>query len=354
MLILDSSRWAATFYDGKVADPKKISLIVKAKKLSVIFDDSQEKYLWNYADLKVIQKPKDGLPAILTNSKLPGSQIIISKECFLGLKRKLKKPPIDYKQIIVILAFIIIVLVLIIWIIPRSATYLAKVVPNSVRENLSNIMLEHITNKTETCYIPKLDKELNDILLSLKDSKTKHSKIIVLKSDGANAFALPNGNILIFSKLITNAKTPEEVTGVIAHELGHIAHNHSMQRLIRQMGIAGIIDIATGGGGTMIYLGTQLYNNSYNRDEEKEADQYSAKSMLKAKYSLDGMYDLFTREKNTNIDKLTQKGLRWISTHPADEKRAEFFKNHSQNYPTNEIVRPEKWKDIQEWAECKN
>jgi hypothetical protein len=86
MSILDSFKWEAIFYDGQIALPHKIHLTLETDKLQVFFTDSQESKQLDYSNLELVQKPKDGLNAILRNTKLPNSQIIICKECFLDYK----------------------------------------------------------------------------------------------------------------------------------------------------------------------------------------------------------------------------------------------------------------------------
>lgn len=352
MSISDSFKWEAKFYDGKIALSHKIYLTLEADRLQITYVGKQRIDSFDYTDLELVQKPKDGLNAILTNSKLPHSQIIVCKECFLALKPKLKKPPIDYKQIVSISAFIIMVAVLVLFIIPNSAPYLAKITPASFRYHISKLALEYISSNKKICYNTKLNQELDNILLSLKDKKTGHAKIVLIKSDAANAFALPDGTITVLSGLITKAEIPEEIAGVIAHELGHIAYDHSMQGAIRTLGITGIMDIATGGGGAMVYLTTELYNNSYSRDVESEADEYSIKLMQNAGYNLKGMHEFFIRNKDNGINKILKSGLRWVSTHPLDEERAELFKQSSKNNSFKEVVSSLTWQEIKKLARC--
>lgn len=352
MLISDLFRWEAIFYDGKVALPHRIYLVIEEYNLQVIFADKQEIDSFNYADLELVQKPKDGLNAILRNSKFPYSQIIICKECFLELRPKLRKSPRNYKQILSILALITMVGALVVFIIPNSAPYLAKITPDSVRHHISELTLEYVSSDKKICYNTKLNQELDNILSSLKDKKTGRAKIILIQSDAVNAFALPDGTIIVLSGLITKAESPEEIAGVIAHELGHIAYDHPIQGAIRTLGITGVIDIVTGGGGTMIYLITKLYNNSYSRDAENEADKYSIKLMQNAGYNLKGMHEFFIRNKDSGINKLLKGGLQWVSTHPLDQERAALFEKYDKNDSSKEVMSSLAWQEIKKLAEC--
>ncbi|MEO8683612.1 MAG: M48 family metallopeptidase, partial [Devosia sp.] len=55
--------------------------------------------------------------------------------------------------------------------------------------------------------------------------------IKVVKTDIANAFALPGGRVYFFSALLDLAESPDEFAGVLSHEIGHVVHRHAMEGL---------------------------------------------------------------------------------------------------------------------------
>ena len=55
-------------------------------------------------------------------------------------------------------------------------------------------------------------------------------RVSVLDHGMANALAVPGGRILIFRGLLEAADNPEEVAGVLAHEIGHVAARHTAER----------------------------------------------------------------------------------------------------------------------------
>ena len=64
-------------------------------------------------------------------------------------------------------------------------------------------------------------------------------EITVVKSDVVNAFALPGGYIVVFTGLMKKAESPEEVSGVLAHELNHVLQRHGLERIVKQLGLCG-------------------------------------------------------------------------------------------------------------------
>jgi len=94
---------------------------------------------------------------------------------------------------------------------------------------------------------------------------------------GANAFALPDGTLLVTDDLVKLAKDGEEVLAVLAHELGHVYHRHGLRMLIQGSVVAFVVawylgDVSSVAAG----LPTLLLQARYSRDHELEADRYGA------------------------------------------------------------------------------
>jgi Zn-dependent protease with chaperone function len=103
---------------------------------------------------------------------------------------------------------------------------------------------------------------------------------------GPNAFALPDGTIVVTDELVELANDDEMVLGVLAHELGHVDHEHSLRQLYRAAGVTALIMLIGGdiGSGTedILIQGSALISLSYSRSAEAEADRYSVDLMHKA------------------------------------------------------------------------
>src|SRR4030095_9287027 len=51
-------------------------------------------------------------------------------------------------------------------------------------------------------------------------------RFFVVESPMLNAFAVPGGYVFLFTGLIARANTPDEVVGVVGHEMGHVPAHH--------------------------------------------------------------------------------------------------------------------------------
>lgn len=75
-----------------------------------------------------------------------------------------------------------------------------------------------------------------------------HVKVHVFRADVVNAFAMPGGHLVVNSALIEDCKNPEQLCGVLAHEMAHIELRHVMNKLLREVGMSVLVNITTGGG----------------------------------------------------------------------------------------------------------
>jgi predicted Zn-dependent protease len=167
-------------------------------------------------------------------------------------------------------------------------------------------------------FIDCISKEFDEVEY---DNKSKNPlSFYIVENDDPNAFAVPGGYIFVHTGLIKLAKNQEEITGVVAHELGHVVKNHSTERLIRTFGIAVIL------GGDQVMAGDILnsaINNKFNREQEEEADQFAFETMLKMNISPRHLGALFARLKEQGPE--LPEGFNWLSTHPDLSDRIQYF-----------------------------
>lgn len=160
-------------------------------------------------------------------------------------------------------------------------------------------------------------------------------KVHLLDKDDINAFALPDGHLVIFSGLILNAENPEELSGVIGHEIAHIELNHVSKKLVKEIGLSTLISMTTGNaGGEAIKQAAKILSSSaFDRSLEKDADIKAVDYLVKAKINpepfADFLYKLSSKENEAT------KYLNWISTHPDSKERAEYIIEYSREKRTN-------------------
>ena len=95
----------------------------------------------------------------------------------------------------------------------------------------------------------------------------------VLATPIPNAFALPGGKLYLFSGLLAKAENPDEIAGILAHEIGHLKHRDSTRNLIYNGGTSFLIGLLFGditGSGALIFASRSLVTASYSREAEAE------------------------------------------------------------------------------------
>ena len=100
---------------------------------------------------------------------------------------------------------------------------------------------------------------------------------MVRRSD-FNAFALPGGHIYVFQGLIDRAQSPDELAGVLAHEIGHVAHRDGTRTVLQTAGLSFLFGMMLGdffGGGAVVIAAKTVLRSSYSRRVEAAADTYS-------------------------------------------------------------------------------
>lgn len=116
----------------------------------------------------------------------------------------------------------------------------------------------------------------------------------LLNSPVVNAFALPGGQVFITRGLMALAANEAEVAGVIAHEIGHVTAQHTVDRLTRsQLATVGLLALGIGLGSRAVAdaasYGAQVYLAGFSQSQELEADTLGVRYMSRAGYDPDAM-----------------------------------------------------------------
>jgi predicted Zn-dependent protease len=182
-------------------------------------------------------------------------------------------------------------------------------------------------------------------------------QVRVSSSPLVNALALPGGHIVLFQGVIAAAQSPEEVAGILAHEMAHEVQRHPMRGLLRAAGLRLVIGALTGGSGSSFSVagfGEFLLQLSYNREDEAEADHLGVEMLNKANIRGEGLVAFFARQKH-NEEKIasasaTEQGAasraaQFLSTHPTDDARVAAIQARAQG--TENALTKKQWQALQ-------
>ena len=147
---------------------------------------------------------------------------------------------------------------------------------------------------------------------------------------GANAFALPSGQIIVTDQIVRLTDNPDELIGVLAHEIGHVRERHGLRQVLQNSAVAIILTSVTGdlnaAASVLTVLPTILVEAHYSRDFETEADQFAVTTLHALGKD--------PRHLATMLEKLElQHGgdgsTGWLDSHPGSDERLELLKSAS-------------------------
>ena len=222
--------------------------------------------------------------------------------------------------------------------VPVAAKYAAMVTPPEVERDLGKQTLnaldhEQIGYFTSSALPNAKQKSIADALadLCIKTGECPNYQINFRKSPriGANAFALPGGYLVLTDELVELAKNNDEITAVLAHELGHVKGRHALRQTL-QGTIAGLIVIAITGDVSAIAAGLPalMLNMSYSRDLELDADDYALRALNTACIPSKSFATILLRLEKSHSNVSVPE---MISSHPDSKARVmPFLKHHNQ------------------------
>ena len=218
-----------------------------------------------------------------------------------------------------------------------TARSIALMMPDTARGQLGDLIVSQIIADRKICSETQgqqaFDKMTRRLTLAL--NTTKEYKIVVAKLGIVNAFAAPGERIIVSDGLIRFVDSPEELAGIIAHEMGHGLALHPEIGIIRAIGFSAALQIVLGSSsGGLGDIGVLLLQLQNTRRAETEADDHALAIMREAKIDPGKMADFFNRvrvrsnepEAGENGDtNIVDSARSLFSTHPGSKNRAKKF-----------------------------
>jgi Zn-dependent protease with chaperone function len=164
----------------------------------------------------------------------------------------------------------------------------------------------------------------------------------VLDTKVPNAFALPGGKVYLFSGLLKKAENPDEIAGVLAHELGHVSHRDNTRNLIYSGGTSFLIGLLFGdvtGSGALIFASRSMVSASYTREAEQNADDFSISVMHRLGRPTKPMGELIFRITGNQAD----SPLSFLANHPLTEDRLKHLSDEDRPASGPPLLTDKEW-----------
>lgn len=192
--------------------------------------------------------------------------------------------------------------------------------PPEIEQSLGRLYSKIYENTEETTTGIQLQEILDGLAKELPKGELQY-KVHLVTNSLINAMALPGGNIVVFSGLIKEVKSENELAFVLAHELGHFANRDHLRGLGRRLVLLTISIALLGRDSSAAnFLMNSLLNveMKFSQHQEKMADLW-ALDLLNRRYGhVSGATDFFEK-----MSKKEKKGriLYYFATHPYPENR---------------------------------
>jgi beta-barrel assembly-enhancing protease len=224
----------------------------------------------------------------------------------------------------------------------KTPEWLAPLVPLAWEKQLGDAMVGDFGGRF--CNGPG-GQEALDALVKRIEPKGSGLTVRVANINMVNAVALPGGTIIIFRGLLQEAKSPDELAGVIGHEIGHVRNRDVMQSLLRQAGLSLVLG---GVGGDASGYASTLAAATYSREAEAEADAFSINLMKTANVSPKDTAGFFARlSEGEKALGQAAAALGYLSSHPLSKNReAMFRKSADPKAAYTASITPQQWRAL--------
>lgn len=150
-------------------------------------------------------------------------------------------------------------------------------------------------------------------------------KFYLMEYQMPNAFALPGGHVVVTTSLVKLADRPEEIAGVVAHELAHVTQRHGFRKIISSAGPLLLSQLFLRGNsgvmGVLVGSSQLLVAQGFSQEYELEADDVGWQYLVDAHIDPRGMPEILKKIKVEAQRLKVIQGPQAFSSHPATEKR---------------------------------
>ncbi len=331
----------ARYFDGASAQPRNVVLCFGERSLVIMEFNEVVLAHWPLASLRAVGLRRDSAVQLVPQRDSDERLVLSDRQMLDAIGEvcpDLYRRPVDRKGVrravlwaggaVASLALIVFVLV------PALAGQLALLIPPERERQLGDAVVDQLQTllslggggRPVICDTPSGVEALERMAARLNaDPRLPYPlRVGVLDHGMLNAIALPGGRILIFRGLLEAAGNPEEVAGVLAHEIGHVVYRDPTREALRAAGTAGILGLLLGDvfGASIVVVATDaVVNANYRRDAETRADETAYSLLAEAGLPSRPFADFFDKMRKKYGD--TEGILKLIAGHPGLEGRAQ-------------------------------
>lgn len=318
------------FFDGVSSRRRQVTLVL-GDALEIV-EEGAAPVRWAYADIRRADSPASILRLSCTAApplaRLEVRDVALATQVMVRCAR-LDEHQSSRRGLAKIVGWSVAAAVSIVCVVlfgvPLAADRLAPLVPKPIERRIgdaSEVQVKTIFGRS-VCEEPAGKAAFTKLVNRLRDAAGLDDDAMtagVLPTSVPNAFALPGGKVYVLRGLIDKAENPDELAGILAHELGHLKHYDNMRGLIYNGGTSFLIGLLFGdvtGSSAVIFASRSVVEASYSREAETGADTFAIEIMHKLGRSPKPAAELMFRI----TGKEGGSGFTILASHPLTEDR---------------------------------
>ena len=337
-----SQVFCGVFLDGKTAVKQPLKLAAEGSGLLMQWEQGQRSVLAH--EVMPIQPCQRGVQFVRlvdgSTCEMAASPELLAllAQAGVGVQKESAVAAVlhgDWRIAVMALAFLVgSVTAFYVWLLPSVAEFGASLVSTELQRKLGETALRQVeTQWLSPSQLPssqrgEIQARFEALTKDLKGFEYERFELLIRKSSaGPNAFALPGNFIVLTDELVTLVDGDlDTISGVLAHELGHLKHRHGLRSVVQATALTVLGSALIGDySSALAAIPAGLGHLNYSRHFESDADVYSFEVLCDAhidpaKTAL--FFDRVSQIKG-NVGKLIPS---YLSSHPVSEDRAAYFR----------------------------
>ena len=335
--------WQADYLDGRTPVRRPAQVLIGRTGLDITLTDGGGSLRWPLAEVRQTQGFHAGEEVRLEHGGGLSETLLVRDLAFLtALRATAPEAAAAFHDprrrrhrvsltVLAGLAAVGVAIALYVWAIPALASVAATRVPVAWEVTLGDAVMSEIAPPARRCVDPERQARLDVItatLLATVPNTRYPVRVTVVNRPVVNALATPGGAIVVFRGLLERTDSPEELAGVLAHEIQHVLHRHTTKAILRHASAGVLVAALVGDVSSVVAFGIQgartLGDLRYGREAELEADRDGMRMLHAAAVDPTGMVSFF--EKLQREEGGRRSAARYLSTHPAAADRVQALK----------------------------
>ena len=331
----------ARYFDGESAQPRGVIISFGERSLTIMDINGTAIAHWPLASLRALGRRKDSSVQLVPERDSDERLVLADRamlDAIMAVCPNLYSRPVNTGSLRRALLWgagaVASLLAIVFVLVPMLAGQLALMIPPEREQQFGDAIAEQLQSMLSVlsggsapaiCTGPAgvaALQAMTDRLIPEPDLPYP-LRVEVLDHPLVNAVALPGGRILVFRGLIDTAQSPEEVAGVLAHEIGHSVNLDPTREALRAAGSAGILGLLLGDvfGASIVVATTQwILDASYRREAEARADETAFRLLGDAGLPTRPFADFFDRMQEKYGD--STGAMKLLASHPGLDSRA--------------------------------